>query len=288
MDKSYINKQKVNIKNIAVGSSLALGFMGVCSNADLIEKQIITIIESLSEENILNIVLDNGKNIPVLANNPDGHTKMVVSTINGKKLDSVDFSNLALSTIPSIDLNDADADRVPNSAFSGKTCLKSFVFPRGIVSIGDSAFQGCNNLAGNLNIPSTVTTIGSRSFYNCYGFVGDLNIPNSVVSIGSYAFYNCYGLNGVLNIGSGLKTITEGMFSNCKNLTGDIIIPDNITNIHTDSTSTKQPFYKCDKLNGNLIIGSGLRTVSQYMFNGGNYQGAIYYLKFKLMMGLIK
>ena len=56
-----------------------------------------------------------------------------------------------------------------------------------IVGIGDSAFQGIENIT-EVNIPNTITSIGERAFNACYN-LRKINIPNSVTSIGESAFY---------------------------------------------------------------------------------------------------
>ena len=54
-----------------------------------------------------------------------------------------------------------------------------------VVSIGDSAFAGCDSLA-SVVIPNSVTLIGDYAFRRAY--LESIEIPNSVTLIGDYAF----------------------------------------------------------------------------------------------------
>ncbi|MBQ8997125.1 MAG: leucine-rich repeat domain-containing protein [Clostridium sp.] len=262
-----MNKQKLNIKNIAIGSTMVIGgVIGINSSANFMEKQFSLTAKNSTEEKLLEVVLNEGDNITDLTNNPDGYTKITVRTVGDKKLDTIDFQNLALSGIPSIDLSNSKADSIPVNAFSSKTWLKTFIFPSGLINIGNRAFYGCNNLSDNLNIPDTVQTIGEYAFYNCSKLIGDLVIPNSVTSIGQYSFYKCQGLNGTISLGNSLTSIPKAAFAYCTGLTGDLFIPNSVTSIATESSNTSTPFYKCDNLNGELTIGSGIKEIKKYMF----------------------
>lgn len=61
-------------------------------------------VEDTVEEKVLEITLDTGQYVPDLTGNPDGYTKIVVTTTGNKKLTLTDYSNLRKSLIPNIDL----------------------------------------------------------------------------------------------------------------------------------------------------------------------------------------
>ena len=107
---------------------------------------------------------------------------------------------------------------------------------RQVTSIGNEAFEGCENLLA-VNIPNTVRTIKemaffdnqnltsvsignsvesieSLAFWRCWS-IETLVIPNSVVSIGSSAFRACSGIVN-LTLGDNLETIGSYAFGSCK------------------------------------------------------------------------
>ena len=60
---------------------------------------------------------------------------------------------------------------ISSIAFSGNTNITSITFNTdgALKSIGNSAFQGCSGLTGNLTIPASVTTIWPSAFLGCSG-----------------------------------------------------------------------------------------------------------------------
>jgi hypothetical protein len=93
----------------------------------------------------------------------------------------------------------------------------SYTIPDSVTSIGNSAFDGCQNLA-SVVIPGSVTNIGQAAFFQCSGLTNIL-IPESVTSIGGGAFENCAGLANI-TIPGGVTTIALSTFSDDFNLRG--------------------------------------------------------------------
>jgi len=69
---------------------------------------------------------------------------------------------------------------------------ESFSVPKGIRSIGNSAFSWCGSLA-SVTLPEGLTAIGDRAFSKCDG-LASVTIPASVTVIGDDAFYKCPAL----------------------------------------------------------------------------------------------
>ena len=73
--------------------------------------------------------------------------------------------------------------------------VKKVVIEDGVTSIGNWAFESCNNLI-SITIPDGVTSIGAYAFSNCW-YLTNITIPNSVTSIENYAFRNCSSLTSI-------------------------------------------------------------------------------------------
>ena len=105
-----------------------------------------------------------------------------------------------------------------------------YEIPKGIISIGDHAFDGCITLTSIL-IPDTVTNIGECAF--CGSDLISITIPNSITKIEDYAFDGCIYLSSV-TIPDSISAIGENAFRDCENLTS-IIIPDSVVSIEDNA-----------------------------------------------------
>ncbi len=91
-----------------------------------------------------------------------------------------------------------------------------YKIPNSVITIGNSAFEGCNELT-TINIPNSVTTIGNSAFEGCSGLT-TISIPNSVTTIGSSAFQFCDGLATLYFQSIIPPTASEGCFNGSYNL----------------------------------------------------------------------
>jgi hypothetical protein len=64
--------------------------------------------------------------------------------------------------------------------------MESLVIPKGVVKIGDHAFERCRKLK-KVSIPGSVKHIGYEAFYKCRS-LHEVTIPPSVEYIGRHAF----------------------------------------------------------------------------------------------------
>lgn len=210
------------------------------------------------------------------------------------EINKADFNvmKLQIPKLRYIDLSDVkcEGDIVPFEAFGGSSnankLISSIILPKGIKSIGGSAFQNCIGLNGTLNLPDGLISIEHSAFRDCSGFTGSLTIPDKVTSIGDRAFYNCDGFNSTLNLSSALKTIGKFAFGFCYNLTGSLIIPDKVTSIGDyaftqclgfngslslpdELTSIgKSAFEICNNMTGTLKLPDKLIIIEEYTFSG--------------------
>lgn len=77
----------------------------------------------------------------------------------------------------------------------GKYSIKHIKIPSGVTSIGDRAFNYCDNLT-SIETPSSVTSIGVNAFSVCTSLTS-IEIPSSVTSIGDGAFNDCTSLTSI-------------------------------------------------------------------------------------------
>ena len=155
----------------------------------------------------------------------------------------------------------------------------TYAIPDGVISIGDSAFEGCSGLT-QVSIPTSVVDIDNSAFCNCTGLT-EITIPDSVNYLGSAAFRYCSSLTEItipdgvtdirsytfefcnnltkVDLGSGVANIGDEAFCECTSLT-QISIPGNVTKIG---------YYAFDGCT-NLIradLGNGVATIGNCAFS---------------------
>jgi len=120
----------------------------------------------------------------------------------------------------------------PILTVTGKTSLKSIVFPPATTTIDKYAFGTCTGLIGIFNIPASVKTIGNGAFIDCAG-ITNFTLPSALTAISDNAFERCVGLNQALSFPASLLTIGSYTYSACTNIPGSIDIPESVTTVGT-------------------------------------------------------
>ena len=136
-----------------------------------------------------------------------------------KRLDTCEFSQ-AMKVIAG-----------EKTLFSDNWQLNTMVLPYGLISIGDGAFESCEELA-EVVIPEGVISIGQAAFYGCKSLTR-ITVPDSVASIGKDSFAYCECLVSV-KMGEKLTVIANGAFSHCLSLRS-IVLPAGVTDIGTEA-----------------------------------------------------
>lgn len=93
--------------------------------------------------------------------------------------------------------------------------LTDVILPDSLLTIGSSAFNGCENLK-NVVFGNSLETIGESAFYACYA-LKELAFPNSLEVINGYAFKYCSAIERVV-IPENVKTISTDAFAICVNI----------------------------------------------------------------------
>ena len=94
---------------------------------------------------------------------------------------------LNMKEINIVEYGESKALRLPDHAFSGKTSLMRIVIPDKLTEVGISAFHGCSNIVGSLNIPEGVIKIERGAFAACRSMTGTLTLPSTLEFIdGNY------------------------------------------------------------------------------------------------------
>lgn len=109
----------------------------------------------------------------------------------------------------------------------------------GIMSIGNYALYGCNEISREPYIGKSVKTIGDYAFYDCSG-IPSIVIPDATEYLGRRALSVCNVLKNV-TLGMGLKVIEEGCFAYDGKLS-QLIVPANVERI------ANQVFTYCESL----------------------------------------
>ncbi|MBQ7761567.1 MAG: leucine-rich repeat domain-containing protein [Clostridia bacterium] len=92
---------------------------------------------------------------------------------------------------------------------------KIFKIKEGVISIGGSAFFGCDKIE-EVILPSTIKRIGSTAFSNCYK-LEKINLVNGIEKISQSAFERCRSLREA-TIPLSVDTIGYQAFSGCSSL----------------------------------------------------------------------
>ena len=181
---------------------------------------------------------------------------------------------------------------IAEDAFRGNSTITSIVIPEGVTSIGDDAFDGCNNLKLVINYSDLPLQRGSSSYgyvgyyadrvINVDNFIGDyafktkdgvhyltgyigddteLTLPNDYqgenYQIGEHAFDNYSSLTSI-SIPEGVTSIGASAFYNCSSLT-DINIPEGVTSIGASA------FSYCSLTS--ITIPEKLTSIQRYTFS---------------------
>lgn len=189
-------------------------------------------------------------------NNPGGAVE-IPAAIDGKPVTSIGEGAFEDDLITSVSIP-AGVKTIGNAAFRRCSQLQTVTFAEGsaLASIGDNAFEGCQQLSG-LQLPSGVTEIGQAAFNGCRA-LKEITIPNGVTELKTLTFGTCTSLQNVI-LPDGLQTIGDRVFSGCAALT-QIVLPDGVTALGA------RAFNNCQAL-AKVLVPASVESIAEDVFN---------------------
>lgn len=148
-------------------------------------------------------------------------------------------------------IGDMPVVAIGEAAFRDNKTLQSITLQEGIITVGNNAFNGCDELK-EVSIANTVAQIGSAAFADCVALT-EITVPGSVVTVGNSAFKGCTSLTGVI-LNDGVKNIEPYAFNACTSLV-TITLPGSVTSLGACA------FYRCDALE-EVILSDALTRIS--------------------------
>lgn len=234
--------------------------------------------------NIESVIFRTDSNLMDIANNVFAETSWIANNIN----EFIIAGNVLVSYVGA-----RDHLPLPNevkvigyNAFNNAS-FSTITLHNNLVSIGENAFFGCDNLT-SITIPASVKEIGKSAFYSClelstFNFEENSNlerigeqafsysaklsaiaIPDTVKTIGASAFAYCSLLGTAsLNSTSQLTVLGNSAFKNAKKLVS-IFIPNGLSEINNST------FENCESLLTVTFSSTNtkLTTIGEYAFRG--------------------
>ena len=171
---------------------------------------------------------------------------------------------------------------VSNNSFIGCSALTSITVKGSVTTIGNLAFQNCTALQHvyRSGDQSAGVSIGTSAFEGCEA-LAYFDFPN-VASVGNYAFKNCHKLTSIDLSHLTATSIGTQAFWACDVLSGSIILPSNVTTVNEGAfnycwsiTEVRLPgvtsignyaFDHCNKIN-KVEFSSSLNTLGTTPFS---------------------
>ena len=144
---------------------------------------------------------------------------------------------------------------IGETAFQGMNNIESVHIPEGVEFIGEGAFSGCKNLK-TINIPNGCETIDRDCFNGCIS-LKTIEFPDSVKNIEAGALAGCTSLESV-NIPPRTELLPWRIFEGCSSLRY-IVIPKKVKTIEdfafAECTALEDVKFECMHSNGDPSVG---------------------------------
>lgn len=190
----------------------------------------------------------------LFANCPNLHKITFPKTITSMGNGIFSHSGIGNFTLPK------QITEITNNMFEGCQNLTHIYLHDGLKSIGDYAFQDCNNLGG-ITLPNSVTKIGKGCFSHCDYLKEGVTLSDAITEIPEEAFADCGYLHEI-KLPAELKRIGYRAFCGSPHIGsfGGLKIPSKVTEIAPEA------FYKSFQDIEVLELPACLKTVGDYAF----------------------
>lgn len=161
--------------------------------------------------------------------------------------------------------------KIPSKAFENSLSLTEIVFPTNLLTISEYAFH--ESLLQNVTIPSTVTSIGNYAFQSCQNMKSLAFVEsNEKLTLGQGAFSGCsslgLGSSGVLTLNRSME-VGSSCFTGCTSLNQLIIAAESPKEI-----SIKDNAFSGLSHLSRVTFGSSLKEIGTSAFQGTGIQEA--------------
>ena len=148
--------------------------------------------------------------------------------------------------------------RIATGAFYDNKKIENIVFDANLATIGESAFENCENLTSIDLSNTSIATIGNNAFKNC-GNVISISTSETLSSLGESVFKDCSSAT-TIDLNGTMTEIPSNAFSGCTSLTR-MEIPGGVVTI------SDYAFYNNNKLSVLLFDANNtLKTIGDYAF----------------------
>ena len=101
--------------------------------------------------------------------------------------------------------------KIPNIFMQGSSTLSKIIFPSSLKQIGSCAFEGQRRLCEDIIFPEGLVSIEERAFNQCTN-IPRIELPSSLQTINRFAFNECYNISSIVCHAVEPPSVIKGAF----------------------------------------------------------------------------
>lgn len=101
--------------------------------------------------------------------------------------------------------------KIPNNFMQGSSTLSKIIFPSSLKQIGSCAFEGQRRLCEDIIFPEGLVSIEERAFNRCTN-IPRIELPSSLQTINRFAFNECYNISSIVCHAVEPPSVIKGAF----------------------------------------------------------------------------